>query len=251
MDRFATAEVDAAVNSATMALFARMEADAFGDLFDEDARKKIITDAQDWDGTLQSGRVTQLLPGEEIQSPTPGRPNPEFDPFFAACLKQIGIGLNIPFEVLAKHFSASYSAARAALLDAWRMFKIRRTWMADNFCQPIYEEWFAEAATLGRVEAPGFFADPAIRKAWCASSWSGDGPGAIDPEKEVNAAEKRMAIGLTDLATEKSEYDGKDWEAVHAQRVIEVTRRRADGLEQDPAKIAEAAANRPQPRPPA
>jgi len=237
MDRFANAEVDAAVNSATMALFVRMETEAFQDLFKDEAQQKLISQAQEWD--------------EEIQSPTPGRPNPEFDPFFTACLKQIGIGLNVPYEVLAKHFSSSYSAARAALLDAWRTFKIRRTWLADNFCQPVYEEWFAEAVTLGRVEAPGFFADPAIRKAWCGSKWSGDGPGAIDPEKEANAAEKRMAIGLSSLPEEKIAYDGGDWETSHAMQKVVKERRIADGLEQDPAAAAAPAAGRPGAPPPA
>lgn len=236
LDRFANAEVDAAVNSAAMAVFVKMDPESFRDLFDDSAQTTVLNQTKAWDGSLNSGKAVQLLPGEEIQSPTPGRPNPEFDPFFTAVLKQIGIGLNVPYEVLAKHFQSSYSAARAALLDAWRTFRVRRERLALRFCQPIYEEFLSEAVSIGRISAPGFFADAAIRRAWCKASWSGDGPGAIDPSKEAEAAGKRMQLGITTLAEETVAYDGGDWEQKQVQRQREVEMRRAAGLEQDPAQ---------------
>jgi hypothetical protein len=129
------------------------------------------------------------------------------------------------------NFSSSYSAARAALLDAWRFYRGRRDWLATYFCQPIYETWLAEAVSLGRVAAPGFFADPAIRKAWCDAEWVGDGPGSIDPLKEVSAAEKRIALGVSTVSRESVAYDGVDWRIKHKQRIVEVEERRAAGLE--------------------
>lgn len=234
--RYSLAEVDAAVNSAAIAMFIKMDPDAFQDLFDDDAQSQIIGQAQKWDGNLQSGKAVNLLPGEEATSPMMGRPNPNFDPFVTAFMKQIGIGLNIPYEVLAKHFQSSYSAARAALLDAWRTFKVRRAWLATNLCQPVYEEWLADAVSTGRVKAPGFFADPAIRRAWCGAVWLGDGPGAIDPEKEAAAAEKRMSIGLSTLPEEIAAYDGGDWDTKHREAVRIQKARVDDGL-QAPAAL--------------
>ena len=216
LTRYSTAEVDAAVNSAVNALFVKMDPDTFQDVFDPQAQAAYMAAAQSWDGGVNSGRAINLLPGEEIQSPTPGRPNPNFDPFVSAVLRQIGMALNIPHEVLTKHFQASYSAARAAMLDAWRTFRIRRAWFASRFCQPIYEEWLADAVASGLIVAPGFFADPLIRRAWCGSNWAGDGPGSLDPEKEANAAKTRMEIGMTTLPEEIVAYDGGDWEQKHA-----------------------------------
>ena len=115
LTRYSTAEVDAAVNSAAMAMFAKMDQDAFTDLFDDETRAGYIDQAKRWDGTVRSGTVVNLLPGESIESPVQNRPNPNFDPFVSAVMRQIGIGLNIPYEVLSKHFQSSYSAARAAL----------------------------------------------------------------------------------------------------------------------------------------
>lgn len=231
LTRYSTAEVDAAVNSAAMAVFVKMDPETFQDVFDDDAQNGIIDNAKRWDGTLRSGAAINLLPGEEIQTTTPGRPNPNFDPFVSAVLRQIGMALSIPHEVLTKHFQSSYSAARAALLDAWRTFRIRRAWLAANFCQPVYEEWLADAVASGLVSAPGFFADPMVRRAWSGSSWAGDGPGALDPMKEAQAAELRMKIGLTTLQEEIVAYDGGDFDTKHAQRKREVEERVEDGLE--------------------
>jgi len=231
LTRYSTAEVDAAVNSAVFAMFVKMDPDTFQDTFNDDAQASYIDAAKRWDGTMKSGAAVNLLPGESIESPSMGRPNPNFDPFVGAIMRQIGIGLNIPYEVLTKHFQSSYSAARAALLDAWRTFKIRRTWLAAKFCQPVYEEWLADAVVAGRISAPGFFADPAIRAAWCGSQWSGDGPGAIDPLKEVQAAQARVDMGLTTLAEEIIAYDGGDWDDKHRESVRITNERIENGLQ--------------------
>lgn len=231
LTRYSDAEVDAAVNSAVFALFTKMDPDVFTDVFDDDAQGQYIDQAKRWDGTVKSGAAINLLPGEEISSPSMGRPNPNFDPFVSAVMTQIGMALDIPKEVLTKHFQSSYSAARAALLDAWRTFKIRRKWLAEKFCQPVFEEWLADAVISGRISAPGFFSDPSIRKAWAGALWTGDGPGAIDPLKEVLAAQSRVDMGLTTLAEEIAAYDGGDWDDKHREAVRITNERIEDGLQ--------------------
>jgi lambda family phage portal protein len=244
LDRYSNAEVDAAVNSAALALFTTMDAEAFREIFsDEGDQSAYIQKAADWDGSIDSGKSINLFPGESISSPTPGRPNPNYDPFFNSFLSLVGMGLNIPKEVLQKAFNSSYSASRAALMDAWRTFKIERLRFARRFCQVVYQEWLADAVTLGLIDAPGFFADPFTRAAWCGAQWSGDGPGALDPKKEAEAAEVRMRSGVTTLAKETVAYDGSDWEDNHRQRTEEVRRRRADGVEEPPAINGTSAVN--------
>ena len=137
LTRYADAEVEAAVNSAAMALFLTMDSEAFSDVLTDDERAKVLGAASGWDGTIDSGKAINLMPGESITSPTPGRPNPNFDPFFGAMLNICSMGLGMPKEVLAKAFNASYSASRAALMDAWRSWQIERAWLARRICQPV------------------------------------------------------------------------------------------------------------------
>jgi lambda family phage portal protein len=250
MARYAEAEIDAAVNAAAQAVFVKMDAESFSELFDDDSKNQVVNKAANWDGTLRSGSVINLLPGESIDSPDLGRPNPNFDPFMSAFMRFVGVGLNIPAEVLMKHFQSSYSAARAALLDAWRTFSVRRARHAAKFCQPIYEEWLADEIAAGNISAPGFFADPIVRAAWCGSTWSGDGPGAIDPLKEAKAQRERMDIGVTTLADEIVAFDGGDYEQKHRQRTREVADRVRDGLQAPVTQPLPGAAPAPQaPRP--
>ena len=126
---------------------------------------------------------------------------------------QIGASLEIPYELLMKHFGASYSASRGALEEAWKMFKMYRTWMAADFCQVVYEEWLAEAVAKGRVNAPGFFSDPLYRKAYSKAEWNGPARGILDPVKEVTAAEKRVKNGFSTRQSETMEMTGSDYYA--------------------------------------
>jgi lambda family phage portal protein len=215
LDRYSDAEVDAAVNAAANAVFATMDPDAFNDLFDAEAQSAYIDNAKRWDGSLEAGRVISTLPGESITSPTPGRPNPAFEGAFLAFNNEVAMGLGLPRDVLLKAFNASYSASRAALMDAWRTYKVRRFRKAGRFCQPVYEEVIADGVAMGHIIAPGFLVDPMIRAAWLGSFWSGDGPGALDPTKEATAAKLRIEMGQTTLPEEILAYDGGDWETKH------------------------------------
>lgn len=38
-------------------------------------------------------------------------------------IRQIGSSLGVPYELLVMHFTSSYSASRAALLEAWKQFR--------------------------------------------------------------------------------------------------------------------------------
>lgn len=241
LNRYSSAELSAAVINATNAVFMRMDPEAFGDLFEGDERDAYIRAASGWDGKLPQadnggeGKVINLLPGEEPVSPDMSRPNVNFDPFFNAICTQIGMALDLPREVLLKAFNSSYSASRAAMLDAWRIFRKRRDFMATYFCQPIYEAWLEEAVATGRVRAPGFFADPLYRRAWSGAVWVGDGPGSIDPLKEVNAAQARYDLGITTLDYESVMFDGVPWEIKHKQQTKERAARKAAGFSTEQA----------------
>lgn len=235
LQRWTDAELNAAVVSGLMATFIRMDPDAFDSLYDEEAKGEIVNRAGNWSGEMESGQAINLLPGEDVTSPAPGRPNPAFDPFWAAMVRSIGMALEMPFEVLTMHFQSSYSAARAALLMAWKGFRSRRDMLATYLCQPVFELWLADEVAEGRIMAPGFFGSDIVRAAWCAAIWTGDGPGSIDPAKEVAAAQKRVDLGISTKQAESILHDGVDWQTKHEQRVREINAEKADGIYFPPA----------------
>lgn len=167
----------------------------------------------DNDYSLGPGTVTHLAPGEKVHFGNPNIPTTGFDAFVKTFCRLIGAALEQPYDVLIKEFNSSYSASRGALLEAWEAIKMRRKWFVDDFCQPIYEVWLAEAVALGRIKAPGFFDDPLIRKAWCGANWIGPVQGQLDPKKEAEANLALINNAIKTHGQVTREMSGGDWEA--------------------------------------
>ena len=167
------------------------------------------------------GTVAHLAPGEKVVFGNPNIPTAGFEVFVKAICRMIGAALEIPYDVLLKEFDSSYSASRGALLEAWEAFKMRRTWLVDRFCQPVYETWLAEAVARGRIKAPGFFDDPLVRTAWCSARWIGPVQGQLDPKKEAEAAIALTTCGVKTHEQITRELGGGDWEENAEQLKLE------------------------------
>lgn len=165
---------------------------------------------------MMYGSVMDLPEGVKATSLTPGRPNQNFNQFIESLAHQIGGALGIPQELLFLHFTASYSASRGALLEAWKLFKYWRKWFASNFCQRVYEAFIDEAVLLGRIEAPLYLQDDYHAKLYTWSEWVGPSQGQLDPTKEVKASVDRIANNLSTYQRECGELTGEDWDLVRS-----------------------------------
>ncbi len=227
LDRYTEAEIMAAVVSAMFTVFVKSE--------DEEGLAPMTPDdsggrRDDGDYKLGPGAILDLQPGENIEIADPKRPNQAFDPFVQAILRQVGVALELPFEILIKHFTASYSAAQAALVEAWKFFSSRRKWLSIQLCQPVYEMVITEAVAKGILKAPGFFSDPYIRSAYLGAEWIGPPRGQIDQLKEVRAAQTRIEIGVSTLAEETAILTGGDFERKYPQILKEYRLKQEAGI---------------------
>ena len=165
------------------------------------------------DYSMGPGQVNIMQPGEDVTFADPTRPAGGFGTFVEALSTQIGSALEIPADLLLKKFNASYSASRAALLEAWKSFKMRREWLADDMCRPVYAVWMSEAIARGRIYAPGFFENPAIRAAYLGSEWLGPSQGQLDPVKEITAEILACSEGFSTHAQSTIKLNGGQWDA--------------------------------------
>ncbi len=90
---------------------------------------------------------------------------------------------------------------------------MRRVWFIDDFCKPLYEVWLSEAVARGRIKAPGFFSDPAIRAAWLGSEWIGPSQGQLDPVKEITAEQMACENGFSTREQSTVRLNGGNYEA--------------------------------------
>lgn len=222
LDRYINSELAANVVAAMLTAFLESESnDGKAGMEDAiDADEKVTDDELHLE--LAPGAIYDLPPGKHVNTVNPIRNNSAFEQFVQTMITVIGASMEIPKEVLIKKYDSNYTAARSALLDFWRTVRVYRTRFNRQFCQPIYEMWLAEAVANGRVEAPGFFDDPAIRAAWCGCNWTGSSMGHVDPMKEINAAEKRIQLNISTEEQEAREYNGNDWSENIRQRKKEI-----------------------------
>jgi lambda family phage portal protein len=211
--RYTEAEITAAVLGAVFSVFVTTEnGDDVGEYagddeyYDED-------DEESEEIQLSTGAsVHYLANGEKVNTAQATHPSGTFDAFVSAMAVHVGAALEIAPEVLQKKFAASYSAAKGAMTETWKSFRMRRAWFVRDFCQEVYELWFNEAVSKGRISAPGYFNDPGIKKAYTRCTWTGPAPGALDPGKEVDAAIKRIHAGLSTHEEEAAAINGSDFD---------------------------------------
>lgn len=223
LDRYVDAEVDRSVNSALFLAFittqdgegiAAMAPETLteqrSEFYRSETRRKKLE--------LDHSATVDMFPGDSITFSDPKAPNAAAESFLATFSRLTSSALELPYEVVLRHFSSSYSAARGALLMAWQFFQGRRAWLARELCQPIYEAMLMDAISAGRMRAPGFFTDPLARLAWLGSEWIGDASPVIDENKAVDAATARIAANLSTEKRECAALTGQDYDKVRRQR---------------------------------
>lgn len=215
--RYTDSELMAAVVESFYTAFVKTEADPSENPFNEvgdgqggENPEGVSSDPNEYE--MGPGVVNVLKPGEDVVFGDPKRPAGGFDAFMQSICKQVGAALEIPADLLLKSFNASYSASRAALLEAWKAFKMWRTWFVDDFCRPLYAVWLSEAVARGRIMAPGFFLDPGIRAAWLGSEWIGPSQGQLDPVKEIQAEQLACENGFSTREQSTVKLNGGSYE---------------------------------------
>lgn len=133
-----------------------------------------------------------LLPGEEIGTIASNRPNPELMNFRGAMLKAIAAGTMSNASTISRDYSGTYSSQRQELLETKPAYEGLRQSFVDQYLGPIWREFVSMLLTAGTINTTGI--DPqtiddieirAVDIGW------------IDPQKQANATETEINLGLT------------------------------------------------------
>ncbi|MBQ3435061.1 MAG: phage portal protein [Selenomonadaceae bacterium] len=217
MSRYAEAELTSAVVKSYFSIFfvQPLNNNDFNQILGEgEDDGEPCVDANEY--KLGSATIAALPRGVDVKAIDSSNAQSTFEVFTNAFLMQVGAALNIPFELLVKKFQSSYSASRAALLQAEDEFRQRKAAFVTDFCQPVYEEFLSEAVALGRIDAPGFFDDPLTKSLWTSAQWYNERSGILDPVKETQAMILRLDAGLSTYEREVAESTGLDFDDISA-----------------------------------
>ena len=147
---------------------------------------------------VEAGTLFYLNKNEHLKAVESSRPSPNFLAFCELVLRALSASADMPYEAVMKDFSkTNYSSARAALLEAWRVYLMYRSWFARGYCQPVYEMVMEEAFLRGYLTLPAGAPDWYDALAlWTNATWIGPARGYVDPTKETKANIDANAAGL-------------------------------------------------------
>lgn len=173
------------------------------------------------DQGLEPGMLFKLYPGESIETLIPNFPNSEFEPFIVLLARRIGAALGVSWQIVLKDFSQStYSSARTDLLEARQAYRQYQSWFADKLLRWEWVSVLEDARLRGDKRLSASTPEEIAAVQWIPNGWRW-----IDPQNEVAATELELKLGITTLQ-EVCASQGKDWEEVMRQRLIEQKRER-------------------------
>jgi lambda family phage portal protein len=162
----------------------------------------------DWDLTDADGNpITNITPGMlidlgtdgEIQGFNPQRPNTSAPEFINHMLRSESAGVpGIKSSSLTGDYrNSSFSSERSADNDTWPEIEGLQDWMAESFCDPIYEAVIDTAVEEGLFEGiQGFSSSDYLkrREDYLAAEWRGPVPRSINPKDDAKCQPVANAI---------------------------------------------------------
>jgi capsid protein len=156
--------------------------------------------------------MPRLQPGEEYSSFGSNRPSPTFQGFIELLLREIAVGLGLPFEFVWDLVKAKGSGSRFILAKAQRRFEERQRLLIDQFLTRVWRWVMAKAIKRKDLPAAQF---------WWLVRWQTPAKITVDAGREAQANRDDLRYGNRTLAMDASEQD-LDWkDDIRAQREIE------------------------------
>lgn len=171
------------------------------------------------DQDIEPGMCFKLFPNEEIQTLVPNFPIPELEPFIVMIARRIGAAVGVSWQTVLRDWSQStYSSARTQILADSPTTAVMRHDLRVVILDWIWTTVMEDALLRGDERLAGVTPED-LRSV----QWFSDGRPWIDPLKEAQAIQLKLAMRLTTLRDECAAL-GRDWEEQLRQSLLEEKR---------------------------
>jgi lambda family phage portal protein len=163
---------------------------------------------------IQSGKISYLEPGEDIVFPDgPSRPSGAFAEFHKILLRNICLGLGIPYSFAVDPSAMSGPTARLEMQQAGRTFRRYQKLLDDKVLRPIKNIVIADGVARGLIEEN-------VGSRTTKGIFNFGANVSIDLGRESASAISEFKTGLRTAADIYAER-GQDFESAMRQRAIE------------------------------
>jgi lambda family phage portal protein len=214
LDQYQGAELDSAVvNTLFTAFVKNASRPLFDGDIDQSVPKHLQKKGKKTPVEMGSANVVYLGKNEDVEFADPKRPNPNYGPFMDNSLSFICSALGVPSEVVLNSFKDSFSASRAANMQAYRYFKARRKLLISSVLKKVFALFIQETVVRRLIDYPDQLLSLHYSRFLAAieAEFTGDGMLILDPVKEIKAAKERLDLGLTTRQEEAAMLTGTDW----------------------------------------
>jgi len=195
--------------------------------------------------SAEAGEFFELPEGYSLESWDPEYPHANFDSFLKACFGGVATGLDVATHNLTGDMTqVNYSSARIAELSERDHWELLQEWWINTVSQVIFRNWLESALIRGEIRFPqSGKALPAdkLQKFTEAARFQGRRWQWVDPVKDIEAAEREVALGIRSR-TEIAASRGREFEDVVAELQQENATLTAAGL---PTTVGKPAAGAP------
>jgi len=236
LDRYRDSEQRAAVLNSIIPLFIKKTELGPGSLpVGAGAIRRGTATTEDFDSSAKTYNISTMLPGtipdelqkgEEPVSFNTQRPNAGFKSFEETIINTFAWCCEIPPEIARLLFQSNFSASRQAN-NEFNIYLSYIFWKFGNtFCQPIYEEFLTALILTDKIKTPNFLKayfsnDWLTLGAWFNSEWTGISRPSVDLKKDMDAADKGLALCITTFDQQSRKTSGMSFRAVIKKRARE------------------------------
>jgi lambda family phage portal protein len=165
---------------------------------------------------VEPGMKLLLNPGEELHEIDPKHPTEAFPNFVKSILRAVAGGLGVSYNSLANDLEGvNYSSIRAGLLEEREEWKAVQQWFCEEICEPIFEDWLQWSLGFGLIKSGGGVLGLSNYDYYNQPEWKPRRWAWVDPEKDVEANRKAIALRLKSRRCIISE-EGEDMDEVDA-----------------------------------
>ena len=189
---------------------------------------------------LENGIIEYLRPGEEVVLASNPRPAANLTPFVRLVLGMLSVSTSVPYELLSGDYQGlNWAVTKVVRADFKQVLKPISVRHIRQHCQPIFRAMMDEAVLNGRLQIPGYFANPypALKAVWC--------PPVADPVDKLRDSKSDITEmeALLRSPQEIAAARGRQLEDIYKE--FSAAKELADKYKLTPEEVSTALANNP------
>ena len=157
--------------------------------------------------SFEAGMIPHLRIGEKMESFASNRPNPSFTGFIEHLLRDVSVGLGLPFEFIWDAAKLGGATQRFILAKAQRRFQQRQALLVSRLLNRLWVWVIASAIKRG---------DLPRSSGWKSVRWQAPAKITVDVGREANANRDDIKMGLRTIQEDSGER-GVDWQELRDQ----------------------------------